>query len=50
MRDWINELNGFLTFNKVKILDNAGLVSHENMEEKVRLELAKYNQKRIERK
>lgn len=49
MRDWINELNGFLTFNKVKILDNAGSVSHENMEKKVRLELAKYNQKKLER-
>ena len=47
MRDWINELNGFLTFNKVKILDNAGLVSHEDMENKVRVELAKYNQKRL---
>jgi len=47
MRDWVDELNGFLTFNKVKILNNAGTVSHENMEEKVRLELAKYNQKRL---
>ena len=47
MRDWVDELNGFLTFNKVKILNNAGTVSYENMEEKVRLELAKYNQKRL---
>jgi len=47
MRDWINELNEFLVFNKKKILDNAGSVSHEDMEEKVRLELAKYNQKRL---
>lgn len=50
MRDWINELNNFLAFNRKKILANAGSVSHENMEEKVRTELAKYNQKRIERK
>ena len=47
MKDWINELNNFLIFNKKNILANAGSVSHENMEEKVRLELAKYNQKKI---
>lgn len=45
MKDWINELNNFLIFNKEKILNNSGLVSHNDMEEKVRLELAKYNQK-----
>lgn len=45
MKDWINELNNFLIFNKEKILNNSGLVSHNYMEEKVRLELAKYNQK-----
>jgi len=48
MKDWINELNNFLMFNKKNILANAGSVSHEDMEEKVRIELAKYNQKRIE--
>lgn len=47
MKDWINELNNFLLFNKRNILNNAGSVSHENMEEKVRLELAKYNQKKL---
>ena len=47
MKDWINELNNFLIFNKKNILANAGSVSHENMEEKVRLELAKYNQKKL---
>jgi hypothetical protein len=47
MQDWINELHRFLDFNKVRILDNAGSVSHDSMEEKVRLELAKYNQKRL---
>ncbi|MDP2944029.1 MAG: RhuM family protein [bacterium] len=49
MRDWVNELNEFLIFNRKKILDNAGHVSRESMEEKVRLELAKYNQKRLEK-
>ena len=47
MKDWINELNNFLTFNKKNILANAGSVSHENMENRVRTELAKYNQKRL---
>jgi hypothetical protein len=47
MKNWAEELNEFLIFNKEKILDNAGSVSHENMEEKVRLELAKYNRKRL---
>jgi hypothetical protein len=45
MKNWVNELNEFLIFNREKVLDNAGSVSHENMEEKVRQELAKYNQK-----
>ena len=50
MKNWINELNEFLIFNREKVLDNAGLVSHENMESRVRTELVKYNQKRIEQK
>lgn len=49
MRDWVNELNGFLIFNKEKVLNNAGAVSRDDMEEKVRLELAKYNQKMLEK-
>jgi len=49
MRDWVNELNEFLIFNKEKVLNNAGAVSHDDMEEKVRLELAKYNQKMLEK-
>ena len=43
MKDWINELSEFLIFNKKKILNNSGIVSRNDMEEKVRLELAKYN-------
>jgi hypothetical protein len=45
MKDWVLELNNFLTFNREKILNNSGSVSHDDMEEKVRCELAKYNQK-----
>lgn len=40
-------LDDFIIFNEKKLLDNAGSVSHDNMEEKVRLELAKYNQKKL---
>lgn len=47
MKDWIKKLDDFIIFNEKKVLDNAGLVSHENMENKVRTELAKYNQKRL---
>jgi len=47
MKDWIKELNNFLIFNKRKILNNSGTVSHDDMEEKVRAELAKYNQRRL---
>jgi hypothetical protein len=45
MKDWVTELNNFLIFNKRKILNHSGSVSHDDMEEKVRVELAKYNQK-----
>ena len=45
MKDWVLELNNFLTFNREKILNNSGTVSRDDMEEKVRGELAKYNQK-----
>jgi hypothetical protein len=47
MKDWVTKLDGFLAFNEKKILNNAGTVSHDDMEEKVRLELAKYNQKML---
>jgi len=49
MKDWIKKLDAFLVFNEKKVLNDAGDVSHENMEEKVRLELAKYNQKMLGR-
>lgn len=47
MKDWIEKLDAFIIFNEKEVLDNAGSVSHENMENKVRLELAKYNQKKL---
>lgn len=45
MKNWIEKLNGFLVLNDKKILNKAGGVSHLKMEERVRKELAKYNQK-----
>lgn len=50
MKDWVEKLDKFLIFNERKILTNAGSVSHNNMEEKVRNELAKYNQKVLSNK
>ncbi|MFA4830555.1 MAG: RhuM family protein [Patescibacteria group bacterium] len=48
MKDWIKKLDGFLILNDKEILGSAGDVSHKEMERKVRLELAKYNQKMLE--
>jgi hypothetical protein len=47
MKDWISKLDGFLILNDKEILTNAGNVSHQLMETKVREELAKFNQKLI---
>jgi hypothetical protein len=47
MKDWLIKLDAFLTFNEKKILTKAGVISHDVMEEKVRAELAKYNQQRL---
>ena len=44
MKDWVKKLDGFLILNDKEILDNAGEVSHKEMEEKVRQQLARYNQ------
>ncbi len=48
MKNWVEKLDAFLVFNEEKVLDNAGSLSHENMESKVRTELAKYNQNKIQ--
>lgn len=50
MKDWIKKLDGFLILNEKEILQNAGNVSHLEMEKKVRDELEKYNQKRLKDK
>jgi len=50
MKDWIGKLDGFLVLNDKKILQSSGNVSHLEMEKKVREELEKYNQKKLESK
>jgi len=47
MKDWIQKLDDFLVLNEKEILQNAGNISHLEMEKKVRTELEKYNQKKI---
>jgi len=48
MKDWVKKLDDFLVLNDKEILQNAGNVSHLEMEKKVREQLKKYNeQKRL---
>jgi len=47
MKDWVEKLDNFLILNEKEILDNAGGISHKEMEQKVREELARYNQKML---
>ena len=47
MKDWVEKLDSFLILNEKEILDNAGEVSRKDMEQKVREELARYNQKAL---
>jgi hypothetical protein len=50
MNDWIMKLDGFLVLNDKEILENSGSVSRHDMEQKVREELKRYNQKVLENK
>lgn len=47
MKDWILKLDDFLVLNDKEILDNAGGVSRQDMEQKVREELERFNQKQL---
>jgi hypothetical protein len=42
MQDWKARLDGFLKLNDLKILENSGRITHEEMEEKVRREMQKF--------
>ena len=48
MKDWIEKLDNFLVLNDKEILHTSGTVSHTDMEQKVREELAKFNQQQLE--
>jgi hypothetical protein len=45
MKDWVLKLDSFLILNDKKILENAGKVSHVEMEEIIREQLKNYNAK-----
>lgn len=49
MRNWIEKLDGFLVLNEKEILDNTGSVTRKQVEDKVKEELAKFNQKQLEK-
>lgn len=49
MKNWMQKLDAFLILNDKEILDNAGNVSRQIMEQNVRKELAKYNQKQLKK-
>ena len=42
MKEWVNELNGFLTMTHKDILEGAGTISHEKALEKAHKEYDKY--------
>ena len=50
MKNWIEKLDGFLILNDKEILQNAGSVSHLEMEKKVRTQLKKYNEQKLLKK
>ena len=50
MKNWIEKLDGFLILNDKEILQNAGSVSHLEMEKKVRIQLKKYNEQKLLKK
>lgn len=43
MKNWLLKLDDFLILNDKKILNNSGKISHQQMEKKVRKELAEFN-------
>ena len=45
MKDWVMKLDAFLILNDKAILGSSGNVLHHDMEQKVREELSRYNQK-----
>jgi hypothetical protein len=48
MKDWIRKLDGFLILNDKDILGDTGGISRKIMEQKVRGELQRFNQKQLQ--
>jgi hypothetical protein len=48
MKDWIRQLDMFLTMSGRELLDHAGKISHEQALEKAQIEYEKYRQKQME--
>lgn len=48
MKDWIRKLDGFLILNDKEILGDTGGISRKIMEQKVRGELERFNQKQLQ--
>ncbi|OGV45787.1 MAG: cell filamentation protein Fic [Lentisphaerae bacterium GWF2_44_16] len=48
MRDWIQQLDMFLSMSKRKLLEHAGSISHEEALKKAQIEYEKYRQKQLE--
>ena len=47
MKDWIKKLDDFLILNDKEILGDSGSVSRKDMEQRVRGELKRFNQRRL---
>ena len=47
MKEWVKELDGFLTMTHKDILEGAGTISHEKALEKAHKEYDKYMQKHL---
>lgn len=45
MRDWIRKLDEFIQFNEKEVLTHAGKISHDEMRERVKHELKRFNEK-----
>jgi len=48
MKDWIRQLDMFLTLSGRELLDHAGKISHEQALKKAQIEYEKYRQKQLE--
>lgn len=48
MNDWLANLDGMLTLNKLAVLTGKGSISHDEMEGRVKVEMQRYNRLMLE--